>query len=521
VLYAEPDAPRRAFVTPDDRYFDLLWAMRNIGQTVAGAGGTPGSDTDADEAWNRTVGSRDVVVAVVDSGVDIQHPDLAPNVWANGRETGDGREANGQDDDGDGLVDDRMGWDWVQDDNQPLDGNGHGTHVAGTIAAQGNDGTGVVGLSWQASVMALRVLDAGGSGSVSDVIKGYDYAARHGARVVNASLGGASSSRAERDAIAAAANALFVVAAGNDGADNDTTAAYPCRYSLDNILCVAASDQHDRLADFSNYGSSTVDVAAPGVNIASTWPGDRWVFLDGTSMATPHVAGLAVLALAANPNLGVAALRNAILSTVDRRAALDGRVATGGRVNAAAAVAAAAGASAAPPQATTSPAPAPVPQAAPAPVPQAAPAPPSSPAQPSSPPAAPAPPTIPARAADHIPPGLSVAVATRSPLRTAVSRGLRVRLRCSERCSARIRVIVDARTARRLRLSRGRRAVILARARASIARAGALTRSVRLGPTARRRLLRARSVGLTIHAVATDAAGNRRARSTRTVLRAR
>src|SRR3954471_13216368 len=181
VAYAEPDVRRTAFAAPNDPSFSPLWGLRNTGQTVGGTPGTPAADIDADLAWDTTVGSRDVVVGVVDTGVDVTHPDLAANVWVNPGENGAGRESNGLDDDGDGLIDDRMGWDWAAGDTQPLDENGHGTHVSGTIAGGGDDATGVAGMAWRASVMPLRVLDATGSGRVSDTIKAYGYAAAHGA----------------------------------------------------------------------------------------------------------------------------------------------------------------------------------------------------------------------------------------------------------------------------------------------------------------------------------------------------
>ncbi|MEA2318753.1 MAG: thermitase, partial [Solirubrobacteraceae bacterium] len=533
VVYAEPDAARRGFATPDDRFFGLQWALRNTGQSVGGTAGTAGADIGAEAAWDVSTGSPGVVVAVVDSGVDVAHPDLAPNLWADPGETGAGREANGLDDDGDGLIDDRMGWDWVQGDNQPLDGNGHGTHVSGTIAARGDDATGVAGVAWSASIMPLRVLGDDGSGRVSDVVKAYGYAARHGARVLNASLGGGSFSRTERDAIAAAPNVLFVVAAGNDGADNDATGSYPCNYGLDNVVCVAASDQSDGLASFSNYGATTVDIAAPGVNIASSWPGAAWRLLDGTSMATPHVAGAAALVLAARPELDVAGLRDALLSSADLRPALAGRVVTGGRLNVARALAAATGAPvpqqqaaptpAGPPPATSTPGASPAAEPpAPAPTPTPAPdlAPPPPPvASPANVPLAPA--AAPAPARDRIAPGLAVTAPRRVGKRAAVSGGVRVRLRCSERCGVRLRLVVDGPTAKRIGLSRSGHAVTVARGEARISSAGALTRSLRPAVSARARLLRSASIRLTIRAEATDPSGNRRIRSTRTLLAGR
>lgn len=514
VAYAEPDAPRRAFQVPDDQYFGLLWGLDNTGQAVGGATGTPGADIRGVVAWNTTVGSRDVVVAVVDTGVDLAHPDLAPNLWANPGETGGGKDTNGLDDDGNGLIDDKVGWDWVQGDNQPLDENGHGTHVAGTIAAQGNDGTGVTGVAWRASVMPLRVLDANGSGRVSDLVKAYQYAAGNGARIVNASLGGGSFSQAEHDAIAAAKDVLFVVAAGNDAANNDTTGSYPCDYNLDNIVCVAATDQNDQLASFSNYGTSSVQLAAPGVNIASAWPSDRWALLDGTSMATPHVSGVAALAVSANPSITVAGLRRALLSSVDSLPALQGRVTTGGRIDAARAVAAAQGVPPPPepapaPPASASPPAAPAPAVAAPPPPQAAPVP-----VPLAPSVAPNP------APDRVPPSVSISLAPRVSRAAALSRGIGLRLRCSERCTIRSELVVSGATARRLGLSRAGRQVVVARMQGRILRAGSLTTRLRPSAGARRRLARAAPVTLTIRAIATDPAGNRRARTARTVLRA-
>ncbi len=236
VLYAEPDAIRRPLALPDDRYLGHLWGHHNMGQVVDGRAGRVDVDVDAPEAWDLTTGSAGVTVAVVDTGIDTTHPDLAPNAWSNPAE-----RVNGVDDDGNGLVDDIRGWDFVDDDTDPADTDGHGTHVAGTIGARGNDGVGVAGVSWRTTLLPLRVIGPDG-GTVSDVIAGYRYAGRRGIRVVNASLGGATFSRAERDAIAAAPDTLFVVAAGNDAADNDRVPSYPCGHDLPNVLCVAAID---------------------------------------------------------------------------------------------------------------------------------------------------------------------------------------------------------------------------------------------------------------------------------------
>ncbi len=267
VEYAEPNYYRYAMATPDDAYFDRLWGLHNTGQDVNGTGGTADADMDAPEAWEITTGSNSVVVAVIDSGVDYNHPDLSANIWTNPDETA----GNGIDDDGNGYVDDVRGWDFVDDDNSPDDSNGHGTHVAGTIAAVGNNSTGVTGVSWAAEIMVLRFLNAFGLGTIADEISAIEYANAKGAHVINSSMGGAGFSQAEKDAIDAS-SALVVCAAGNEGSDNDSTPSYPASYTSSNIITVAATDQDDNLASFSNYGATSVDVAAPGINIYSIKP---------------------------------------------------------------------------------------------------------------------------------------------------------------------------------------------------------------------------------------------------------
>jgi thermitase len=337
VLYAEPNALRSAFLEPNDPYFPQLWAMQNTGQSIRGVIGTPDSDSDVADAWDAGVGGG-TVVAVLDTGVDSTHPDLGANLWRNAGESGAGRESNGIDDDLNGRADDWRGWDFVGGDNDPADENGHGTHVSGTIAADRGNGVGVAGIADGASLMPLRVLDGAGAGRVSDVILAYSYAFQEGAKVVNLSLGAASSSRAERDAIAAFPTMLFVAAAGNGGADgvgddNDAVATYPCAYLLPNVICVAASDNRDQLAGFSNYGATSVDLAAPGVNIASTWPGGGYTWSSGTSMATPHVSGAAALLWAAAPGAWPTDISSALTGSVDPAPAFAGRTASGGRLN--------------------------------------------------------------------------------------------------------------------------------------------------------------------------------------------
>lgn len=340
VAYAEPDAERSAALVPDDPLFEQQWGLRNTGQLVGDVAGVPGADVDAPAAWDETTGSSAVTVAVVDGGMDAAHPDLAPNLWSNPGETGQAREDNGVDDDGNGLVDDVHGWDWASEDADPDDPGGHGTHVSGTIAARGDDGVGVAGLAWDASLMPLRVLNALGIGFASDLVAAYAYAGQAGAQVVNASLAGTRFSQAEYDAIAAAPDTLFVVAAGNAARDLDATPVYPCAYDLPNVVCVAATDAADRLAEFSSFGATTADLAAPGVDILSTYPDGEWDTLSGTSMATPHVSGAAALAWALRPEATVAEVRAALLAGTDPVPALEGLTVSGGRLDAAGTLAA-------------------------------------------------------------------------------------------------------------------------------------------------------------------------------------
>ena len=340
VLYAQPNHVYEVTRFPNDPGFEHLWGLHNVGQAVNGVSGIADADVDAPEAWDLTIGSANVVVAVVDTGMDYTHPDLAPNV---------------------GAV---RGWDFVANDNAPLeepgrngdDAYGHGTHVAGTIGARGNNAIGVTGMSWNVSLMALRAADSRGVLTDDRVVAAFDYARANGARVVNGSFGGPAFSRAILDSITAAPNALFVFAAGNGdgdnddaGDDNDAVPQYPCAYPASNIVCVAATGFTDRLADFSNFGATTVDLAAPGVDIVSTLPNGEYGIGSGTSMATPQVSGIAALVLSDNPSLSTAALRSALLAGVDRNPSLVGSLATDGRTNALRALEAARAMSAPPP----------------------------------------------------------------------------------------------------------------------------------------------------------------------------
>jgi len=336
IAYAEPNYVLSIAATPNDPRFGELWGLHNTGQS----GGKADADIDAPEAWDLSTGSSTVVVGVIDTGVDYTHPDLAANIWTNPGET----PGDGIDNDGNGFVDDYYGWDFYNNDNDPFDDNGHGTHVAGTIGAVGNNGTGVVGVNWNVQIMPIKFLGAGGSGSTSAAVQAVNYATlmrNRGVNVVltNNSWGGGSFSQALYDAIAASgqANMLFVAAAGNA---NSNSPMYPAGYDLPNIISVAATDQSDAKASFSNYGADWVDLGAPGVGILSTTPSNTYSVKDGTSMAAPHVSGVAALAWSMNPQATYETIRDAIFTGVDKIPALDAAqgsttpVATGGRLNA-------------------------------------------------------------------------------------------------------------------------------------------------------------------------------------------
>jgi thermitase len=337
VEYAEPDYRLEATKTPDDTlYAEYMYGLNNTEQT----GGTPDADIDAPEAWNVTIGEPNTVVAVIDTGVDINHPDLDGNIWVNDGEIPN----NGLDDDLNGYVDDVNGWDFHNEDKTVYDDptvDQHGTHVAGTIAAEGNNTRGVVGVNWQAEIMPLKFLGPDG-GYTSNAVKALDYAVRNGAMISNNSWGGKGASQSLQDAIGRADTMghLFVAAAGNSGVDNDTStdASYPASYDNPNIIAVAATNDDEGLASFSNYGDETVDLGAPGVYILSTLPANKYGFFNGTSMASPHVAGVAALLKSQNPLLDDAQLKQRILETVDPVSSLKGRTVTGGRLNAAGAV---------------------------------------------------------------------------------------------------------------------------------------------------------------------------------------
>jgi len=317
-------------VTPDDTSYALQWGLHNTGQSPFY--GTAGADIDAPIAWNTTTGSG-VVVAVVDTGVDYTHEDLAANIWNNSGEIA----GNGIDDDGNGYIDDVRGWNFCSVTNDPMDDNGHGTHCVGIIAAVGNNGVGVTGVNWKVKIMPLKFLDSSGSGYTSDAISAILYANKMGAKVISNSWGGTDSSRSLKDAIEAS-SAVVVCAAGNDAENIDTTPLYPASYNSSNIIAVAATDYNDKLASFSNYGSKSVDIAAPGVMIRSTYSDNRYAYLSGTSMATPFVSGVAALVYASNSSLSSTGVKAKILSGAETLSSLNGKVVSNGRLNAANAV---------------------------------------------------------------------------------------------------------------------------------------------------------------------------------------
>ena len=357
VLYVEPDFRVKALEEPNDERLVEQWAIKNVGQEIppgSGNYGTFDADIDADLAWDITKGTTAAVIAVLDTGVDYLHADLAPNMWRNTREI----PGNGLDDDGNGVPDDVYGINVVgitlegpgcgarSSVGDPMDDYGHGTHVAGIIGASTNNSRGVAGVNWNTRIMALKFLDAGGSGWTSGAILCLEYLKAMKDRgepviAVNASWGGGYS-QALYDAIQSLIeyDILFVAAAGNDGIDADISWArsYPAGYDLPNVISVAATDFNDQLAEFSNFGKHTVDVAAPGDNILSLGlqysRTDPYVYMSGTSMATPFVTGLAGLIKARYPELTWVGIRNLILTGGDAKDSLEAVTVTGRRINA-------------------------------------------------------------------------------------------------------------------------------------------------------------------------------------------
>ena len=344
VEYAEPnfeieqdavDASSFVPVLPHDPRFNDQWALANSGQR----GGKEGADISATRAWATTTGSDKVVVAVLDSGVDYTHEDLAPNMWT--------RPANlaPYHDNELGTIDDTNGFNAIDNASDPMDENGHGTHCAGIIGAEGSNEIGISGVNWKVQIMPLKFMNAGGFGTTKDAIEAINYVidrkkAGVNVRIISASWGSTQKSRALEEVIRKAyeSDILFVAASGNASTNNDRNPHFPSSYNVPNVISVAALDRNDQLAKFSNFGVKSVAIAAPGVDILSTWLGNEYEEKSGTSMATPVVAGVAALIVAEHPRISVDDLKKKVLASVDPLPGLKDKVTTGGRINAAKAV---------------------------------------------------------------------------------------------------------------------------------------------------------------------------------------
>lgn len=318
-----------------DPRFSEQWALANEGQD----GGKAGADISAMRAWAVTTGSNNIVVAVLDSGVDYNHEDLVNNIWRRPAsiEAYQDREL--------GVIEDEQGYNAIENTGDPFDQNGHGTHCAGIVGAEGDNNIGVAGVNWKVQIMPLKFMNAGGFGTTKDAIEAINYAINRkkagvNVRVISASWGSIVRSKALEDVIKKAneADILFVAAAGNATTDNDRRPHYPASYSVPNVISVAALDRNDLLAPFSNFGGKSVHIAAPGKDVLSTWLGNEYESKSGTSMATPVVAGAAALVLSAQPSLSTAQLKSLLLNSVDKLPSLNGKVSSNGRLNAAKAV---------------------------------------------------------------------------------------------------------------------------------------------------------------------------------------
>ena len=334
VKIAEPNYIFRVNRTPNDPEYSKTWGMSNTGLADSeGTVGVAGIDINAERAWDITTGSDDVIVSVVDTGVDFTHPDLMANAWTNMAEQ-NGRA--GVDDDNNGFIDDIHGWNFANNNNNVNDDYGHGAHCAGTIGASGNNGIGVAGVAWNVKIMAVKFLDASGSGTLENAIKAIDYTTMMGVKISSNSWGGNINSDILKDSIKRAIDSgqLFIAAAGNESSDDDESPSMPAGFDLEGIVSVAAIDNRGQIAWFSNYGRTSVDLAAPGVNVYSTMQGNRYEHLSGTSMAAPHVSGVAALIKAANPNMTNLEIKERLLRTARPLAGLRGKTMTNGTVDA-------------------------------------------------------------------------------------------------------------------------------------------------------------------------------------------
>lgn len=326
-------------MAPRDPLYGKLWGLKNTGSNepdksgnYSGNPGIAGADVSAEKAWNITRGSRKVVVAVIDTGIDYNHVDLRNNIWTNEKEI----PGNGVDDDRNGYIDDIHGWNAEKDHGDPMDGNAHGTHCAGTIGAEHDNGVGVAGVMGEVSLMAVKFLSDSGSGSLADAVEAIDYATKMNVDIMSNSWGGGGFSKALEDAISAAKNKgiLFVAAAGNNGTNNDSRPTYPSNYEVDNVISVASHTAQDTLSSFSCFGRRTVHVAAPGSNVYSSTPNDQYKVFSGTSMATPHVSGVLGLLLSETGRLPVLEVRNRLMATTTPVASYRKSTVAQGRVNA-------------------------------------------------------------------------------------------------------------------------------------------------------------------------------------------
>ncbi len=334
VSYVEPNFYRVSTISPNDSSFHNLWALNNLGS----GSGNYDADIDAVEAWDITTGDANVLVAVIDTGIQIDHPDLLGRIYYNLRE-----EVNGIDDDGNGFVDDINGWNFYELDQGNNDvsdtSQSHGSHVAGIISANGNNQVGVIGVSPGITILPVKIFNDNG-GYASDLIRGMHYAAKMGASIINVSLGGSDESQAEISMIddLQKHGILLVTSSGNSGKNSDVTQSFPGSYPHNNILNVAASNWFDEMEEYSTWGRNSVDVCAPGTQILSTVAIDGYEYYTGTSMAAPHVSGVAALVKSVRTDWDASMLKEAILSTVDLIPTAAGRTVSGGRINAQSAV---------------------------------------------------------------------------------------------------------------------------------------------------------------------------------------
>lgn len=333
VKLVEPNYIYRISKLSNDPMLEQTWGLRNIGQKDSkGSVGVAGVDVGAEQAWDITTGNPEMLVAVIDTGIDFTHPDLVANLWVNEAEK-NGTE--GVDDDNNGVVDDIHGFNAITGKGDANDDQGHGSHCAGTIGASGDNGIGVAGVNWNVKLMAVKFLDRNGSGNLANAVKAIDYATKMGAKVMSNSWGGGPFSQILFDSIqrSSDAGALFVAAAGNDNNNNDVRPTYPSSMNTPNMISVAAIDNKGARASFSSFGRKSVHLGAPGVNVVSTTGGDYKSF-SGTSMATPHVAGVAALVWGYEPNLTALEVKERLLKTVVLAPSMKNRTQTGGIVNA-------------------------------------------------------------------------------------------------------------------------------------------------------------------------------------------